>query len=574
MRYFVKKSTPSKKGLYLQIYKSYYVPGVGKKNQSHKALGYVKDLKEQGLDPFKYAQDMVDELNKDLKTRMSKQITDKPNLYNLGYFLPKAMFDFLDLDNDLDLLSSSYHTRYAFSDFIRLLTYAQIVEPGSKKYIFEYVIPTLYKSIELSYDQILDGLTFIGSDYHKYIDVLNHHISKKYTRNLEVALFDCTNYYFEIDREDEYRKRGPSKENRHDPIIGQALLLDGDMIPIDMELYPGNESERPYIRKRIEEMKSRNDVTGRIIQIADKGLNCARNIYAAVKEANDGYIFSKSVHGTSLSDVEKKWVVLSDDKANKWIEVLDENGNKKYKYKECIDEFTYSCKLNPDDTEEVKFKVKEKRIVTYNYDLAKKKTEEIERMVNKLQEKITAKDVIRDELGDSTKYVNLKAATVDGKKVKIAVSLNEEKIKEDKKLAGYNLLVTSEIDAKAIDIYNAYHNLNGIEQSFRIMKTQLEARPVHVSKKETIFGHFLIVYYGLVIMRLLEFKIFNSEIPVDQIFEFIRKYRITENFDGSFINNAIGNDTYKKIKDQLGLVNLGNAYLSIKDVEALLQTEF
>ena len=574
MRYFVKKSTPSKKGVYLQIYKSYYTRGVGKRNQSYKVLGYVNDLKEQGLDPFKYAQDMVDELNKDLKIRMCKQITDKPNLYNLGYFLPKAMFDFLGLDNDLNLLSSSYHTRYAFSDFIRVLTYAQIVDPGSKKYIFEYVIPTLYKSIELSYDQILDGLTFIGSNYHKYIDVLNHHISKKYTRNLNVALFDCTNYYFEIDREDEYRKRGPSKENRHDPIIGQALLLDGDMIPIDMELYPGNESERPYIRKRIEEMKSRNDVTGRIIQIADKGLNCARNIYAAVKEANDGYIFSKSVHGTSLSNVEKKWVLLSDNEANKWIDVKDENGNKKYRYKECIDDFTYSCKLNPDDNKEVEFKVKEKRIVTYNYDLAKKKLDEINRMVERLKEKVTAKEVIREDYGDSTKYVNLKAQTVEGKKVKIAVSLNEEKIQEDKELAGYNLLVTSEINLSAEDIYNAYHSLSAIEQSFRIMKTQLEARPVHVSKKETIFGHFLIVYYGLVIMRLLEFKIFNNEIPIDQIFEFIRRYKITENFDGSFINTSINSDTFQKIKAQLGLANLGNTYLSIKDVNALLQTEF
>ena len=346
------------------------------------------------------------------------------------------------------------------------------------------------------------------------------------------------------------------------------------MIPIDMELYPGNESERPYIRKRIEEMKSRNDVTGRIIQIADKGLNCARNIYAAVKEANDGYIFSKSVHGTSLSNVEKKWVLLSDNEANKWIDVKDENGNKKYRYKECIDDFTYSCKLNPDDNKEVEFKVKEKRIVTYNYDLAKKKLDEINRMVDRLKEKVTAKEVIREDYGDSTKYVNLKAQTVEGKKVKIAVSLNEEKIQEDKELAGYNLLVTSEINLSAEDIYNAYHSLSAIEQSFRIMKTQLEARPVHVSKKETIFGHFLIVYYGLVIMRLLEFKIFNNEIPIDQIFEFIRRYKITENFDGSFINTSINSDTFQKIKAQLGLANLGNTYLSIKDVNALLQTEF
>lgn len=96
---------------------------------------------------------------------------------------------------------------------------------------------------------------------------------------------------FEIDLPYEDKQKGPSKENRHDPIIGQALLLDADLVPVAMQMYPGNESEKPYIRKVIEEMKSRYKVSGKTVQVADKGLNCARNIYAAVKEANDGYIF-------------------------------------------------------------------------------------------------------------------------------------------------------------------------------------------------------------------------------------------------------------------------------------------
>ena len=86
-------------------------------------------------------------------------------------------------------------------------------------------------------------------------------------------------------------RKGLPKKNRHDPIIGQALLLDADLVPVAMQMYPGNESEKPYIRKVIEEMKSRYKVSGKTVQVADKGLNCARNIYAAVKEANDGYIF-------------------------------------------------------------------------------------------------------------------------------------------------------------------------------------------------------------------------------------------------------------------------------------------
>ncbi len=575
MRYFLKKTTPSKKGLYLQIYRTNYVPGKGNQNKSFKALGYVSDLKEKGIDdPIAYALEMIDELNKEHKLFKEKQIGDSSTLKNVGYFLPKAMFDLLNMDKHLNIVASSYKSHYVFSEFFRTLTYAQIVGPGSKQYLFDKIIPSLFGVTQYSYDQILDGLNFIGSDFHKYIEVLNYHIAKKYKRNLNIGLFDCTNYYFEIDEEDQYRRKGPSKENRRDPIIGQALLLDGDMIPLDMELYPGNESEKPYLRKRIEDMKNRNEVNGRIIQIADKGLNCARNIYAASIEANDGYIFSKSVHGRNLSDIEKKWILLVDDDANKWTEVRDENGSLKYRYKECVDDFDYKCKINPDDTKETKFTVKEKRIVTFNPSLARKQRAEIRKMVDRLINKIHYKEVVREELGDAVKYVNLKASTQEGEKVKIAASLNQEKIDEDLSFAGYNLLVTSEVNADAKDIYNAYHNLWRIEHSFRVMKTQLEARPAYVSTKETIFGHFLIVYVALVIMRLIELKIFNDDIPIEQLFDFIRDYKITENFDGSYINNASRTLTYIKIKEKLGLSKLGNVYLSKRDVDLILKTEF
>lgn len=575
MRYFLKKTTPSKKGMYLQIYRTNYVPGKGNQNKSYKALGYVDELKAKGIeDPIEYAKGLIDELNGQHKLLKEKQIGDASTSKNAGYFLAKAMFDALGMDRDLNIVASSYKSQYEFAQFLRSLTYAQIVDPGSKLKIHRDTIPNLYGAERYTYDQILDGINFIGSDFHKYIEVINHHIGKKYGRNLGVGYFDCTNYYFEIDEEDEYRRKGPSKENRYDPIIGQSLLLDADMIPLDMEMYPGNESEKPYLRGRIEDMKARNGVSGRVIQVADKGLNCARNIYAAVKEANDGYIFSKSVHGKNLSDTERKWVLLNDDGINKWTAVKDESGHVQYRYKECIDEFEYKCKINPCDKREVKFRVREKRIVTYNPKLASKQRREIMRMVERLKSKITYKEAVREELGDSVKYVNLEAKTIEGEKVKIATSLDEKKIDEDLAFAGYNLLVTSETGVFATEIYKAYHNLWRIEQSFRVMKTCLEARPVFVSDTNTIFGHFLIVYYALVIMRLLEFKIFDDKIAIEQLFDFIRDYKVTENYDGSFINNATDTSTYRKIKNRLGLSRLGNVYLSRRDLDLLFETEF
>ena len=571
MRYFVKKSTPSKKGLYLQIYKTNYVPGKGNQNKSYKAIGYVSDLIASGIpDPVAYAQNLVDELNSDLPNRKEMKIGDISSSKNLGYFLIKSMIDYLDFDYILKLMSSNMKFHFNLSDFVRSMIYAQIVNPGSKHKAFEKVMPNIYGAESFSYDQILDTINYIGNDYQKFVELLNISIQKKWKRNTSNAYFDCTNYYFEIDLPKEDRQFGPSKEERHLPIIGQALLLDEDQIPIGMSLYPGNESEKPKIRESIENLKQRFDIDSRIVQVADKGLNCARNIYAASKEANDGYIFSKSVHGKNLSKQEKQWVLLENEN-NIWNEVKDSNGKLVYKYKECIDTFKY--KFTNEEGKCVEFNVKEKRVVSYNPSLARKQKAQIQKQIDKAIAISSLKQASKEEYGDSIKYVNFTSIDKEGEVVKSVPSLNQEKIDEDLFFAGYNLLVTSEINKSAQDIYNTYHGLWRIEESFRVMKTYLEARPVYLQNKESIYGHFTICYMALTILRLIELKVFNDELPIGQIIEFIRNYNITETLEGSFINNATKSNTLSIIQKRYGLSKLDNIQLRKKDVENILTSE-
>ena len=571
MRYFVKKSTPSKKGLYLQIYKTNYVPGKGNQNKSYKVIGYVSDLIASGIpDPVAYAQNLVDELNSDLPNKKEMKIGDISSSKNLGYFLIKSMIDYLDFDYILKLMSSNMKFHFNLSDFVRSMIYAQIVNPGSKHKAFEKVMPNIYGTESFSYDQILDTINYIGNDYQKFVELLNISIQKKWKRNTSNVYFDCTNYYFEIDLPKEDRQFGPSKEERHLPIIGQALLLDEDQIPIGMSLYPGNESEKPKIRESIENLKQRFDIDSRIVQVADKGLNCARNIYAASKEANDGYIFSKSVHGKNLSKQEKQWVLLENEN-NIWNEVKDSNGKLVYKYKECIDTFKY--KFTNEEGKCVEFNVKEKRVVSYNPSLARKQKAQIQKQIDKAISISSLKQASKEEYGDSIKYVNFTSIDKEGEVVKSVPSLNQEKIDEDLSFAGYNLLVTSEINKSAQDIYNTYHGLWRIEESFRVMKTYLEARPVYLQNKESIYGHFTICYMALTILRLIELKVFNDELPIGQIIEFIRNYNITETLEGSFINNATKSNTLSIIQKRYGLSKLDNIQLRKKDVENILTSE-
>lgn len=590
MVYFLKKSNPSKKGTYLQIYLNYYDPNTkSKKNKSYKALGYVSDLIDKGInDPISYYTEYVKKLNDELSSVKELQISDSSTQKYAGHFLVKSMFDLLNMDRTLNIVASNFKCQYKFSDMFKALCYSQILSPGSKLKAFERVIPNIYGSPIFSYDQILDAVNFIGGDYHKYIEIINHHINDIWPRNMEKVYFDCTNYYFEIDLETDFLRKGPSKENFKGPIMGQALLLDTEQIPLDTEFYPGNESEKPYLRKRVENMKSRNNVNGRVIQVADKGLNCARNIYSAVVEANDGYIFSKSIRGRSLSKDEQDWILMDDNELNKWIDVRDEIGNLIYKYKtskhivrsgkyagKVVDyaKYSYKCKINPEDESETEFTVKEKRIVTYNPTLARKQRAEINKEVEKLKKILSYKTAVKEDIGDSAKYINFEAKDQDGKKIKIATSLNQEKIDADLKFAGFNMLVTSEINSDPTEIYKIYHNLWRIEESFRLMKTYLESRPAFVSDEDTIKGHFLICYISLTLIRLLELKIFKDEIPAAQLFDFIRQYKVTENYDLSYINNSTWSRTYEKIKEKLGLSKLGNVYLSKKDLDLLFDTE-
>lgn len=239
-------------------------------------------------------------------------------------------------------------------------------------------------------------------------------------------------------------------------------------------------------------MKERYKVAGKTVQVADKGLNCARNIYAAVVEAKDGYIFSKSVHGKGLSEKEKQWLLLEND-ANVYTDYRDKSGKLLFRLKSCVDTFSYKFKETDPETGEEKetsFCVKEKRIVSYNPSLAQKQKAEIMKMVDKAANYTTYKKMAREDLGDSVKYIQVTNTDQNGKSRKPVIEINQAKIDEDLKYAGYNLLVTSELDMEPLQVYHTYHNLWKIEESFRITKSYLDARPVYVQKKKQSMGIF------------------------------------------------------------------------------------
>ena len=542
------------------------------------AFGYVHELISDEIpDPVAYYTDFVAEKNKERAAAFTEETRPRafvaPVEYNLGQFLLYTLLEELNVKEVIDILAAQMRFQFRIYDMIAQLIFSRIIYPCSKSKTVSSVFPHLYNSSPISEDQVYDGLSFIGGSYKKYIELFNHCYEQHYQRDFSNVFFDCTNYYFEIDLPYEDKQKGPSKENRHDPIIGQALLLDADLVPVAMQMYPGNESEKPYIRKVIEEMKSRYKVSGKTVQVADKGLNCARNIYAAVKEANDGYIFSKSIHGRNLSEKEKKWLLLENEQ-NIWKDYRDKDGNLLYRLKSCVDSFSYQFKeIDPETGRDVvkTFSVKEKRIVSYNPALAKKQKAEIQKMADKAANYATYKAMTREDLGDSAKYLKITNKDKNGKKITPVIGIDKEKVNEDLKYAGYNLMVTSELDMEPLQIYQTYHSLWKIEESFRITKSYLDARPVYVHKKETIYGHFLICYFSLFLLRVLEIKVFKNQINSYDLIDFIRDFRIVNKGDGSYINISRNQTVNEKVKKATGLTNLDALFLTEKEINNLFQ---
>ena len=570
MAYFLKK-TNNKKGTYLQIYESYYDPErKAGAHRSYRPIGYVHELQATGIeDPISFFKDEVQKLNQEFRNKKQsekyRQISEESPEKFLGYFPLKNLNDSLGCKKYIDLMQTATNFRFNVFDMMSALIYARTVHPCSKSRTYDEVIPKLFEKYGFSLNQLYDGLEYIGSEYEKVIEIFNHQVSRKYPFDISHTYFDCTNFYFEIDREDDFRLKGPSKENRKEPIVGLGLLLDAKQIPVGMKMYPGNGSEKPVLRNIIDELKQRSHISGRTIRVADKGLNCFNNILHALK-SGDGYIFSKSVK--TLPETEKTWVLLGND----YKDVTDQKGEVLYRIKECVDDFPYS--YTDEAGQRKTIRLTEKRIVTYNPKLAEKQKFEINKQIEKAK-KLRACEAKKSEYGDSAKYVTFISADKKGEKTdgKIKVELNESAIEKAKQLAGYNMIVTSETRMPASEIYAAYHNLWRIEESFRMMKSQLDARPVYLQKEDTITGHFLICYLVVLLTRLLQIYVLNDKYCTEEIFDFIRDYRVAQVSERKYINLTRRSSFIKDLTALTGLP-LTSYFLGNEDINKMLSHRF
>jgi transposase len=471
-----------------------------------KSIGYLDELEKEYNDPigfFTLEAKRLDEQriaeNASITFTFAKNElipTNSVNRKNFGYAALSKIYHELQIDTFLKNRQRHSKEKYDANAIMKLLVYSRLLYPASKKKTYENR-DTFFEKFDFSLDDIYRCLSLFNKHSDDLQLWLHERIKKQYNRNTDLVYYDVTNYYFEIDEQDDMRKRGVSKEHRPDPIVQMGLFIDTDGIPITYKLFPGNKPDKTTLIPALSKVQ-RNYSLGRIIVVADKGLTTGDNIWY-ILSAKNGYVLSYSVRGA--------------DK-NFQNYVLDENGyiNKGDGFK--IKSRLYPREIQVTSTKGKKIKkiVDEKQVIFYSPKYAAKAKQDRAAALAK------ARDLIKNpaKYNKSTsygaaKYVN--NLTFDASTGEILESarqhltFDEEKLREEEKFDGYYAIVTSEYKESDEKIIEMYRGLWKIEESFKVTKSDFESRPVYLSLKEHIDAHFLTCFISLVIIRILEHRL-------------------------------------------------------------------
>ncbi|NCC62976.1 MAG: transposase, partial [Verrucomicrobiae bacterium] len=274
------------------------------KQKNIETLGYLDDLEKIYDDPIAHFRVIAKQKTAEMAVASEPIHLDlnpttpigqlEVGLKNLGYVVFEKLYHELGIHTFFARHENRLKIDFNLNAIFRLLVYSRLLNPGSKKKAYDnqsQFFETMAPSLEAVY-RSLDYYDRFNLDLQSW---LNEMVKKQYGRNHDYAYYDVTNYYFEIDGEDELRRRGPSKEHRPNPIVQMGLLLDSWGLPLAYHLFPGNQSEKRSLNPLLNRLKEDYGL-GRLVVVADKGLNCGDNIACQLAQGN-GYIYSQSIRG-------------------------------------------------------------------------------------------------------------------------------------------------------------------------------------------------------------------------------------------------------------------------------------
>ena len=453
------------------------------------------------------------------------------NPKNIGYFFLENIYNQLGLGDMMRRIKSDSKIEYDLNGLLKLFVFGRILNPQSKKKTFEEKDEYLFSVTTHNDEQtIYRALDVLDNNSKKIQNRINTKIkNSSFGRKTDLTYYDVTNYYFEtmygdddvyeLDENNEivkddkgkpiivkkgFKKSGVSKENRKEPIVQMGLFIDNNGIPVSHKLFPGNTQDKTTFKDVLENDVDEMDL-GRIVIVADNGMNTQENKYLIVDKEN-GYIVAKSVKKSWKSQRD----FALDDEGYTYIR--NNSGEVVFKYKSRINDITLTY-TNEDGTKTTK-KVKEKEIIYWSKKHYDREVMQNKKFIEYLESCKENPDKLKDKERKSQEFI--KTVDVDSKTGEVihpekVIVFLDEKLKKYKETMGFYSIVTSEINDDDKEIINKYHGLSRIEDSFRIIKSDLEGRPIYVWLEEHIKAHFLICFIALTIIRILQYKILKYE---------------------------------------------------------------
>lgn len=573
----LKQSVRKNGRVYLSIEKAYRDKDSGKsRSKTVKSLGYLDVLEKEYDDPIAYfkevARKMTQEENSNKKLTLSINMDEKispdtDDRKNFGYAAILKIYHELSLDVFFKNKSRHENFKYNTNSIMIMLLVSRLLSPGSKKKAYEdkdryferfnFSLADVYRS--------LSHFSEIATEFQRY---LNSQISAKYGRNTKTIYYDVTNFYFEIDKADEFRKFGFSKEKRPNPIVQMGLAMDADGIPLHYELFPGNTVDKETFRPVIGEVR-RNYDTGRIIVVADMGIITGDNIfYLQGKEKGrnfNGYVFSFSVRGGTKAF--KEFVLSAEGYVDKDGKPTDEDTDFKIKSRIIARDINVTLPSG----RKTKKTVYEKQIVFWARKYALKAQAERQEVLIKAHDlAANPQKYTKATSYGAAKYVknlNLDELTGEILEVKESPVLDYARVAEEEKYDGYYSIVTSELDMSDVEVIETYRGLWEIEETFRVTKGVLETRPIYVSLEDHINAHFLSCFIALTIMRILQKKT-GKLYSAEKIVECLNKISCSNEHENIYLF-----DYRSEISDAIGEVlgiDFTNKRLRLGEIKIIL----
>ena len=539
---YLKKTYRKESGrTYLVIAQKYRNPKTNvSSDRTIKSLGYLDELEKEYEDPITHFKEVARKMTEAEKAK--KKLTLSFNLEeelepgaderkNFGYAAILKVYHQLELNRFFNNKARNEDFKFNTNSIMLLLVVSRLLSPGSKskayaekdRYFerFNFSLADLYRA--------LSQYSKIAKDCQRH---LHAKVKEKYGCDTKTIYFDVTNFYFEIDRADDLRKFGRSKEHRHNPLVQMGLAMDADGIPLHYELFEGNKLDTETFRSVIGEVRKNYD-TGRIVVVADMGVISGDNIYYLTGGKNrNGYVFSFSVRGGTLAF--KEYVLEQSDYVGSHGKPIGEDEEFRIKSRRIAREINVTMQ----NGKKKKKVVYEKQVVFWAKKYADKARAERNELVKKAMALINdPQKYNRATSYGAAKFVkNLEfdqktGEVIDGKKQPV---FDFEKLEQDQLYDGYYAIVTSELYMEDKEIIDTYRGLWEIEETFKITKGTLEARPVFVSREDRINAHFLSCFIALVVIRLIQ-KLTKKQFSAQRIVDCLNKIACSNEQDSLYL---------------------------------------